>query len=201
VIGNENDSTIKFRPVDPAKMDKKWRNFPGFKIEVDASDKGMVKSASFSMPVTKGLSERVAEGKAPIEAPFTPEQKEFLLSMAKREVDYSRWVVLGPLCAHRWRQEDPACPWPISAELWRREDGARLLELSIKPPVVQAAAAIGGFRACLAELGAERDSGEQAKTHWALDYCRQAAKARRSEEDVAVEGRQQQGRRDEDTHE
>ncbi|HRI17909.1 MAG TPA: hypothetical protein PL196_05250, partial [Burkholderiaceae bacterium] len=170
VIGEEHDSTVKFRPVDPAKVDMKWQRFPDFKIEVDASEKGMVKSASFSMPVKKGPIKRVASGDVAIEALFTPEQEEFLQSMATRKVDYRRLVVLGPLHAHRWRHEDPACPWPITAELWRREDGARLMELSIKAPAVQAAAAIGGFRAYLAELGAERDSDEQAKTRWALDY-------------------------------
>ena len=48
-------------------------------------------------------------------------------------------------------------PWPMTVELWRRSDGKRLLEVSIKTPVVQAAAAIGGFMAFLAEVGAERD--------------------------------------------
>ncbi|HET9701056.1 MAG TPA: hypothetical protein VFP70_09060, partial [Burkholderiales bacterium] len=32
------------------------------------------------------------------------------------------------------------------------------------------AAAVGGFLAFLAEVGAERDAEQQAKTHWALDY-------------------------------
>ena len=51
-----------------------------------------------------------------------------------------------------------------------REDGARLMEASIKTPVVQAAVAIAGFMAFLAEFGAERDIEEQAKTRWALQY-------------------------------
>jgi hypothetical protein len=44
------------------------------------------------------------------------------------------------------------------------------MELSIKSPAVQAAAAVGGFMAFLAEVGAERDKGQQTKTRWALDY-------------------------------
>jgi hypothetical protein len=35
---------------------------------------------------------------------------------------------------------------------------------------VQAAVAIGGFMAYLAEVGAERDVNEQTKTRWALGY-------------------------------
>jgi len=44
------------------------------------------------------------------------------------------------------------------------------MEASIKAPVVQAAAALGGFMAFLAEVGAEQDRDQQAKTRWALDY-------------------------------
>jgi hypothetical protein len=170
VIGDEHDSTVKFRPVDPAKIDNQWRKFRDFKIEVDASEKAMVKSASFSMPVDKGLIKRVAGGKKPIEAVFAAEQEEFLMTVAKRKIDFTELAVLGPLLAQRWRFEDPACPWPITAELWRREDGQQLMEVSIKAPIAQAAVAIGGFMAYLAEVGAERDDSEQTKTRWALAH-------------------------------
>lgn len=170
IIGEEHDSTVKFRPVDPAKIAAQWRKYRDFKIEVDASETAMVKSASFSMPVDKGVIKRVAEGSKPIEAVFTPEQEEFLMTVAQRKIDFAVLAVLGPLKAQRWRFEDPACPWPLTAELWQREDGRQLLEVSIKAPIVQAAAAIGGFMAYLAEVGAERDDSEQSKTRWAMGY-------------------------------
>jgi hypothetical protein len=170
VIGDEHDSTVKFRPVDPAAIGTKWRKYRDFKIEVDASEKAMVKSASFSMPVEKGVIRRVASGDKPVEVAFTPEQEEFLMTVAKRKVDFGTLAVLGPLLAQRWRFEDPACPWPLTAELWRREDGQQLMEVSIKAPIVQAAVAIGGFMAYLAEVGAERDDSEQTKTRWAMAY-------------------------------
>jgi hypothetical protein len=44
------------------------------------------------------------------------------------------------------------------------------MEVSIKAPAVQAAVAVGGFMAFLAEVGAERDRSQQTKTRWALDY-------------------------------
>jgi hypothetical protein len=170
VIGDEHDCTVKLRPVDPAKVGKQWRKYRDFKIEADASEKGLVKSASFSKPVAGGVIKRVAAGKKAIADIFTDEQEAFLATMAKRKIDFSTLAVLGPLTAQRWRFEDPACPWPITAELWKRGDGDLLLELSIKTPVVQAAVAVGGFMALLAEMGAERDNEQQAKTHWALDY-------------------------------
>ena len=176
MVGEEHDSTIKFRPVVPEEVSDKWRNSSGFKIEADASEKGIVKSGSFTMPVKKGLIKAVVDGEKSIAKLFTKDQEDFLADMVNYPIDYAALAVLGPLKANRWKLEDPACPWKISAELWRREDGKRLMEVSIKAPIVQAAAAIGGFMAFLAEVGAERDTKQQTKTHWALDFY--AAKIR-----------------------
>jgi hypothetical protein len=170
VVGDAHDSTVKFRPVNPTDVGQKWRKFRDFKIEADASETSLVKSASFSMPVAKGDIKRVAGGNKPISAIFTLEQEEFLTAIAGHKIDFASLVVLGPLIAQRWRFEDPGCPWPITAELWKRGDGKRLMEVSIKAPAVQAAVAVGGFMAFLAEVGAERDKNQQTKTRWALDY-------------------------------
>jgi hypothetical protein len=170
VVGGEHDSTIKFRPVDAAKVAKRWRKFRDFKIEADASEKGVVKSASLTMPVAKGLIKRVVAGEKRIPALFTEEQEEFLKEMAGHVPDLTTLAVLGPLHAQRWDFEDPACPWPITAELWRRADRATLMEVSVKAPAIQGAAVMAGFMAFLAEVGAERDNSQQAKTHWALDH-------------------------------
>ena len=169
-VGEDHDSTIKFRPVVPENVSDRWRKYRGFKIEADASEKRIVKSASFTMPVKKGLIKAVVAGRKSIEKLFTKDQEKFLAEMVNYPIIYSELSVLGPLKANRWKIEDPACPWEIVAELWQREDGARLMEISIKAPIIQAAAAIGGFMAFLAELGAERDIKQQTKTHWSLDY-------------------------------
>jgi hypothetical protein len=187
VVGDAHDSTVKFRPVDPANVEQRWRKYRDFKIEVDASETSMVKSASFSMPVAKGLIKRVAGGKKPVADIFTAEQEDFLMTVAGRAIDFASLAVLGPLVAQRWQFRDPACPWPITAELWKRGDGKRLMEVSIKAPVVQAAVAVGGFMAFLAEVGAERDENQQTKTRWALDYY--VAKLARRPTRKAAKGR------------
>ena len=170
VVGDAHDSTVKFRPVNPADVGPRWRRFRDFKIEADASETSLVKSASFSMPVARGHIKRVVGGKKAISTIFTVEQEEFLTSIARRKIDFAKLAVLGPLLAQRWRFEDPGCPWPITAELWKRGDGKRMMEASIKAPAAQAAAAVGGFMAFLAEVGAEHDKDQQTKTRWALDY-------------------------------
>ncbi len=169
VVGDDHDSTVKFRAVVPNAISEDWRKFKGFKLEADASEKGVVRSASLTMPVQKGLIKRVAAGAKPIKSLFSKQQEAFLQAMGGgKAVDFETLTVFGPLQAHRWEIQDPACPWPVTVELWRRADGARLMEASVKAPVVQAAVAIAGFMAFLAEIGAEQDVEQQTKTRWAL---------------------------------
>jgi hypothetical protein len=170
IVGDAHDSTVKFRPVVPAEVPANWRAFDSFKLEADASETSMTKSASLTMPVEKGLIKQVVAGEKSIGKLFAKEQREFLSAIGGQEFEWDALSILGPLHAHRWKFEDPACPWEITAELWKRVDGARLMEMSIKCPVVQAAAAIAGFMAFLAEVGAERDLEQQTKTRWALDH-------------------------------
>jgi hypothetical protein len=188
VVGGQHDSTIKFRPVDPASIPSIWRKYAGFKIEADATDKGVVKSASLTMPVAKGLIKRVAAGKDPIASLFQEEQLLFLLSMAERKIDYTKVVVMGPVQAWKWKYIHEGLPWPITGELWQREDDARIFEVSIKTPVVQAAAATAGFMAFLAEVGAARDDGQQAKTRWILEHAATAPAQKPKEAPVPVNG-------------
>ncbi len=176
VVGGAHDSTIKFRPVVPDQVPKRWQKYKGFKIEADASDRGVVTSASLTMPVEKGQIKKVAAGEERIGSLFTEEQVNFLLSMAHRKLEYSKLVVLGPIQAFRWKLAEPALPWPLTLELWRRPDGEQIMEVSVKAPAAQAAVIYFGFMAFLAEVGAERDENQQAKTRWALDYF--AAKAK-----------------------
>lgn len=169
-MGGKHDSTIKFRPVEPDQVPDRWRKFPGFKIETDATDRTVVRSASLTMPVKKGHIKSVAAGELPVGVLFTEEQIGFLLTLANRRFDPAAVTVLGPVEAVRWKFEDPGIPWPLTAELWKRPDGEEILEVSIKAPAVQAAVAYFGFMAYMAELGAERDEAQQAKTRWALDF-------------------------------
>ena len=53
IVGDTHDCTVKLRPVEPADVASKWRKYRDFKNEADASEEGLVKSASFSMPAEK----------------------------------------------------------------------------------------------------------------------------------------------------
>ena len=111
--------------------------------------------------------------------------------MANKKIDYAKVVVMGPMRVWKWKHNDPGLPWPITGELWKRDDGSQMFEVSIKVPVVQAAAATAGFMAFLAEVGAERDDGQQAKTRWALLHA--VKQHARSEIGSRAEPRRQRG--------
>jgi hypothetical protein len=170
IIDKQHDSTIKIRPVQAEKVPAKWRKESGFKIEADASEKGIVLSASLTKPVAKGMIKDVEEEKARLTSLLGKTQELFLAEMAIVRYDLAALAVLGPMQAWCWKFNHPGLPWPVTAELWKRGDGATILEVSTRVPVAQAAVANAGFFAFLAELGAERDNAQQTKTRWALDY-------------------------------
>ena len=85
IVGAAHDSTIKFRPVDPDSVPAMWRKYSGFKIEADSGDKGVVKSASLTMPVAKGQIKRVAAGKEPIASLFTRRATPLLAQHGEQE--------------------------------------------------------------------------------------------------------------------
>jgi hypothetical protein len=150
---------------------------PGFKLEADASEKGVDKSASLTLPVEKGLIKRAVAGKMGIGGLFDEKHFDFLNDVGGRAVhkayagkatDFDRLEVFGPIMAHRWECVNLPCPGRVAAELWEREGGDRLMELSMRFPRDHAAFVIAGFGAMLDEVGIERDREAKSKTRWAL---------------------------------
>lgn len=176
--GGDHDSTIKIRPVDPAQVPTKWQRDSGFKLESDAGETSIVRSASLSRSVAKGVIKAVAAGDKPVSDLFDDVQELFLGEMCKIRYDLDSLALLGPVSALRWKIKHPGLPVAMTAELWTREDKQAMLEVSIRVPAEQAAFAEGGFVAFLAELGATRENAQQAKTRWVLEHYASVAKAK-----------------------
>ncbi|WP_295389355.1 hypothetical protein [uncultured Thiodictyon sp.] len=172
ISGDDHDSTIKFQPMAlvPAEVPARWREYDGYQLEADASEAGVNKAASLSMPVPKGLIKDVVSGEKGIAKLFSREHQAFLSAVGGQPIDYGSLCVLGPVDGQRWTLADPACPWHMTAELWQRADRARLMELAIKVPLAQAEAAIAGFRAFIHMVGAERNMKHHTKMRWALGH-------------------------------
>lgn len=170
IYGDDHDSTVKFRPVEAAKVSLKWRKLPGFKIEADGVGGKLVPSASLTVVQGKSEIGEVAAGKRDIHKLYSSDQEEFLKEMAPKPVDFEKLSNLGPIEAHRWKFKDPGLPYDITAEEWRLPDGRDLLEVSIKVKSEQLAAAVAGFNAFLDELGFGAEANQETKTRVALEF-------------------------------
>lgn len=169
-IGQQHDSTIKFRPLLPEDISAKWHKMSGFKFEADATAKTFARSASLTCDVAKGLIKSVTAAEKSASVLFNKQQQRFIAELSRKPCDLNSLTALGPLDAVSWKIDHPGLPWPFVAELWIRPDGAKILEASVRVPIAQTAAAGAGFLAFLAEIGVARDTTQVAKTRWALDY-------------------------------
>jgi hypothetical protein len=170
VKGGKDDSTVKFRPVDLTKLDKKWTRLEGFKIEADGVGDRLITSASFSVEQRKDEIKEVEHTLRAVEKLFSAEQEQFIKDVSHISVDFAKLLVLGPVIALRWQVNHPGLPFRITAEEWTLPNGRDLLEVSIKVPAAQAAAASAAFDAFLRGLHLKPQGGQETKTRIALEF-------------------------------
>ena len=168
--GDDCDSTVKIRPVEPKEIADKWRKKDGFKVEADAVGAKVIRSASFTIVQKPKEIDEVASGARPIAKLFSEEQEEFLKKMGRVPVDFTKLVPLGPVAALRWKFQHEGLPYDLCAEEWRLPDDRDLIEISIKAKQPQAAAAQAALEGFLAELGIAQETRQQTKTLTALEY-------------------------------
>src|SRR5262245_19402471 len=103
VKGDDDDSTVKSRPVEAEKVSKDWRRLKGFKLEADCVGERVVCSASLTVVQGKDEINQVAKGKRPIEKLFSKDQERFLAEFYKGPVDFAKLQVMGPIRVLRWK--------------------------------------------------------------------------------------------------
>jgi hypothetical protein len=170
VDGDDCDSTVKIRPVEPERLADKWRKKSGFKVESDAVGPKVIRSASFTSTQKRKEIDEVAKGDRAIAKLFSGDQEEFLSEMAPFSVDFAKLVPLGPVAVLRWKFKNDGLPYDLCAEEWRLPDGCDVLEVSIKAKQSQAAAAQGALNGFLVEIGIAQATRQQTKTLTALKY-------------------------------
>jgi hypothetical protein len=168
--GEECDSTVKIRPVEPKRVAHKWRKNSGFKLEADAIGSKVVRSVSFTTAQKSKEIGKVARGGRAIAKLFSGEQEEFLRAMAPLRIDFGKLVPLGPVAVLRWKFRNEGLPYELCAEEWRLPDGRDVIEISIKAKQAEAAAAQAALEGFLAELGIAPETRQQTKTRTALEF-------------------------------
>jgi hypothetical protein len=179
VKGDDDDSCVKFRPVEVAAVSQRWRRHKGFKLEADWVGERTVCSASLACRQRREEIAQVAAGERPIEKLFSKDQEQFLAEFYKQPVDFGALCVMGPIRVLRWKLRHKGFAHVLTVEEWRLPDGDDLVEVSIKVPPDQAHAGRAAFDAHLCELRLDTRGAQETKTRTALEYfakaCRDAA--------------------------
>ena len=121
---DDHDSVVKIRPVDPEKIDAKWQDTAGFKVEADSVGNKVVMSASLKAQQKKSEIEKVVNNKHVISDLFSKKQKEFLAEFYEGPVNLDDLTILGPVKALRADIERPGT-WHTSSP---QNTGLKLLE-------------------------------------------------------------------------
>jgi hypothetical protein len=174
VKGDDDNSTVKFRPVKAEKISKDWKALKGFKLEADCVGDRIVRSASLTALQKRDEIDQVAKGKRPIDKLFSKEQERFLAEFHKGPVDFGKLLVMGPIRVLRWKFKHENFPHELTLEEWRLPDGNDLVEVSIKTSPSEAPEAQKQFESHLRKLGLDPKGAQETKTRTALEYFAKA---------------------------
>jgi hypothetical protein len=170
VKGDADDSTVKLRSDEMARIPPEWRRLEGFKQEADWVGDRAVFSASLTQQQRRDEIDEVAAGKREIEKLFAKNQERFLAAFHKDPIDFGRLCVMGPIRVLRWKLEHDDFAYKMTVEEWRLPNGDDLVEVSIKAPPNEAHEARVAFDKHLAMLGLDPQGAQETKTRTALEY-------------------------------
>ena len=164
------DTVIKLRPVVPADIPAKLRQFEACKVELDVVPGGLVCSASFKGKSTAEKISAVVEGKVPLKRLFSSEQAAFYRKYGPGRIELDDLESLGPTFLLKSQFWVKKLDRKVVAELWLYPDGSRLLELSTQVEPSDAFQASAEFQAWLARRGINTDGAQETKTAAALKF-------------------------------
>lgn len=116
VKGDADDSTVKFRPVEPASIARDWQRWKGFKLEADWVGDHVVCSASLTDLQKRDEIDEVAKGKRAVGKLFTSDQERFLREFHKSLLGFGKLRVMGPIRVLRWKPKHETFPHELTLE-------------------------------------------------------------------------------------
>src|SRR5436190_5167731 len=173
VQGKGDDSVVKLRPIVPSRVPERWRDAPGFGIEVGAMPGGFVCSGSMKHEQKRPQVRDAAAGRVPVSKLFSNAQRSLFGEYAPAGTDLERLEVLGPIFVLKLKFSPRGYDRKLVAELWLYPDYSAILELSTKCGPSEAFQVAAETRAFLAERGVDLSGEQQAKTRTALDFFAQ----------------------------
>jgi hypothetical protein len=168
--GGRGDTVIKLRPIDPHAIDAELRRDEAFKVEVDVMPGGYVCSASAKGRCSAQEVLDAGDGKVPLDAIFSRQQRDFYKAHAPEGVTLEDLVPLGPTFVLRLKHQPKGFDRRIVVELWLYPNGSRVLELSTKGLPEEAFQLAAEFRAFITDCGIPLGRQALTKTNTALAY-------------------------------
>lgn len=167
VHGDDDDSTVKIRPLSTEEVDPAWFEDGGFKCELDASPAAEVSSCSYTTEQEEDQIEEVADGERDLDTLFSSEQEEFLAAYGPPYLDLAELTPLGPIDALVWKLETEDLPASLTAEHWQLP-GTDMLELSIKVGADERTERMDELLSWLADQDVRLSAEQESKTRRAL---------------------------------
>lgn len=176
IQGKGEDSIVKLRPVDPAKVPEELRLSSSFRVEVDALPGGFVCSATMKGTPRNGDVEKVARGEKALKKLLSKDQRAFYAEHVDG-IALEDLRLLGPIFVLKLRFTPKDFDRRLVAELWLFPDGSRVLELSTRCETTEAFQAAAELRAFFGTHGVDVTGEQSTKTRKALTYFAGGLKA------------------------
>lgn len=169
IVGDDDDSTVKIRPLDAEDVDEAWRETSGFKCEIDRTPTASVSSCSLSDRQGGAEIGLVARGKHSIASLFDDAQEEFLATFGPDAQSFPDLVDLGAVETMVWKVESSQLDETMTFELWHLPDGSDILEVSMKVDADDADDAIDDLLDYLDDHDLRVDAQQETKTRAAIE--------------------------------
>ena len=170
IDGDDDDSTVKVRPLDSGVVDPWLFELDGFKCEEDRVGDRAIQSCSLTVPQDRGEIGDVADGDRAIDQLFSEDQELFADAYGSEVVDWAELEILGPVDALVWRVRSGSLDRSLTFELWTLPDGAELLEVSTRVSSDEADDVQDDLTEYLHARGFDPDAEGDTKTRAALDW-------------------------------
>ena len=168
--GDDDDSTVKLRPLPLPDIPARWIATDAVRIELDVVGKKLVPSAKLDGEPDRGEIEQVERGALEVSKLFTKAQEALVADELPSATSLNDLVVLGPVDARKWDLPPETFPHRLSVEEWSLPDGTHFIELSFKVTPDEAPAAERAFHALLDRLEIGHDGDPDPKTPRVLKF-------------------------------
>jgi hypothetical protein len=174
---DDDDSTVKLRPLPLPDIPARWSATDGVRIELDVVGQRQVPSAKLDGEPDRGDIEQVEHRAVKLSKLFTKAQEALVADALPSGTSLNDLAVLGPVHARKWDLPPETFPHKLSVEEWSLPDATHFLELSFKVTPDEAESARQAFHSLLDRLEIGHDGDPDPKTPRVLKFFAERLRA------------------------